>query len=250
MALIADPSTDLDELMKIVPGPDFPTGGIIIGRSGIRSAFETGRGSVIFRARAEIEEIRKRPAGDHRHRNALPGEQGDPAGAHRRAGPRQDGRGHQPRCATRATVPACGWSIELKRDATAEVVLNQLFRFTATADQLRRQHGGAGRRPAASDGVQGRAACAGWRFREEVILRRSRFELNKARERAHLLIGLGIAVANIDEIIRADPRQRPMRGDGADGADGARLAGGRHRRAAGADRRRWQPWWPRTAPSG
>ena len=107
LALIADPDTSLDELMKIVPGPDFPTGGIILGRSGIRSAFETGRGTIIIRARAEFEEIRKDRARDHRHRDPLPGEQGQAAGAHRRTGARQDRSRASATCATRATAPAC-----------------------------------------------------------------------------------------------------------------------------------------------
>ena len=95
LALIADPDTSLDELMRIVPGPDFPTGGIIIGRSGIRAAFETGRGSITIRARAEFEEIRARPPGDHHHRDPVSGEQEDAAGAYRRTGARQADRRHR-----------------------------------------------------------------------------------------------------------------------------------------------------------
>ena len=95
LALIADPDTPLDELMRIVPGPDFPTGGIIIGRSGIRSAFETGRGSITIRARAEFEEIRRDREAIVIHRDPLSGEQVHPAGAHRRTGARQADRGHR-----------------------------------------------------------------------------------------------------------------------------------------------------------
>jgi DNA gyrase subunit A len=90
--------------------------------------------------------------------------------------------------------------IEIKRDATPEVVLNQLYRFTPASDLVRREHAGPGWRQAPPDGPEG---CAGAfiTFREEVILRRARFELNKARDRGHILVGLVIAVANIDAVI-------------------------------------------------
>ena len=110
LALIADPDTTLDELMKIVPGPDFPTGGIILGRSGIRSAFETGRGSIIIRARAGIRGDPQGPPGDRRHRDPLPGEQVDPA---RNASPNWCAPSRSRAsaiCATRATAPACASS--------------------------------------------------------------------------------------------------------------------------------------------
>ena len=156
LALIADPDTPLDELMRIVPGPDFPTGGIIIGRSGIRSAFETGRGSITIRARAEFEEIRRDREAIVITRDPLSGEQVHSAGTHRRTGARQADRGH-------------------RRDARRERPLRHAHRDRAAArrdarggaepvvplhpasGELRREHAGAGRRAAAPDGAEGRA---------------------------------------------------------------------------------------------
>ena len=199
-ALIADPDTSLDELMKIVPGPDFPTGGIILGRAGIRAAFDTGRGSVVIRARAAIEEIRRdRPAIIV---TEIPYQVNKSTLLERIAelvrGKQIDGiadlRDESDREGMRIVI-------ELKREATAEVVLNHLYRFT----QLQISFGvnmlaldnGRPRQMGLKDALLTFIA-----FREEVILRRSRFELMKARERAHLLVGLAIAVANIDEMIR------------------------------------------------
>jgi DNA gyrase subunit A len=200
LALIADPELPLDELMKIVPGPDFPTGGIIIGRSGIRGAFETGRDSIIIRARTEFEEIRK-------DRTAIivteiPYQVNKKTLIEKIAelvrGKVIEGIGEMRDESDRSGMRIV---MELKRDATPEVVLNQLFRFT----QLQTSFGinvlalddGQPRQMGLRD-----ALLAFIRFREEVILRRSRFELGKARDRAHNLVGLAIAVANIDEVIR------------------------------------------------
>jgi DNA gyrase subunit A len=200
LALIAEPDTSLDELMKIVPGPDFPTGGIIIGRSGIRAAFETGRESIIVRARTEFEEIRK-------DRTAIivteiPYQVNKKTLIEKIAelvrGKVIEGIGEMRDESDRSGMRIV---MELKRDATPEVVLNQLFRFT----QLQTTFGinvlalddGQPRQMGLRDALQ----CF-IRFREDVILRRSRFELGKARDRAHNLVGLAIAVANIDEVIR------------------------------------------------
>jgi DNA gyrase subunit A len=200
LALIADADTPLDELMRIVPGPDFPTGGIIIGRSGIRTAFETGRGSITIRARAEFEEIR-------RDREAIVISeipyQVNKATLLERIGElvrakQIEGIGEMRDESDRSGMRIV---IELKRDATPEVVLNQLFRFTQLQVSF-------GVNMLALDG--GRPRLMGLKdalvcfiaFREDVILRRARFELAKARDRAHLLVGLAIAVANIDEVIR------------------------------------------------
>ena len=200
LAMISNPEISLDELIKIVPGPDFPTAGIILGRSGIRNAFDTGRGSIIMRARATIEEIRK-------DREAIivteiPYQVNKSSLLERIAelvrAKEIDGiadlRDESDREGMRIVV-------ELKRDATGEVVLNQLYRLT----QLQQSFG---INMLALD--RGKPRQMGLKellrlfieFREEVILRRARFDLNKARDRAHLLIGLGIAVANIDEVIR------------------------------------------------
>jgi len=200
LALIADPATSLDDLMKIVPAPDFPTGGLIIGRAGIRTAFETGRGSLTLRARCEFEELRK-----DRHAiiiTELP-YQVNKATLQERIAELvrakqiegvSDIRDESDRTGMRVVI-------ELKRDATGEVVLNQLFRFTNmqisfAANMLALDRG----RPRTM-GLKDMLMCF-VDFREEVILRRSRFDLMKARERAHLLVGLAIAVANIDEVIR------------------------------------------------
>jgi DNA gyrase subunit A len=200
MALIADPAMGLDELMKIVPGPDFPTGGLILGRSGIRQAFETGRGSIAVRARAEIEEIRK-------DRNAIvvteiPYQVNKATLIERIADlvrSKQvegisDLRDESDRSGMRIVI-------ELKREATPEVVLNHLFRFTQLQTSFGVNFlaldGGQPRQMGLKDAIE-----TFIRFREDVILRRSRHDLGKARERAHVLVGLAIAVANIDEVIR------------------------------------------------
>ena len=234
LALIADPDTPLDELMRIVPGPDFPTGGIIIGRSGIRSAFETGRGSITIRARAEFEEIRR----DREaiviteipyqvNKSTLLERIGELVRAKQIEGIGEM-RDESDRSGMRIVI-------ELKRDATPEVVLNQLFRFTqlqvSFGVNMLALDGGRPRQMGLKDALQCFIA-----FREEVILRRARFELGKARDRAHLLVGLAIAVANIDEVIRLIRASADV-ATARQALDGARLAVGRCRRAAGADRR-------------
>src|SRR3712207_5709121 len=208
LALVADPATCLDELMRIMPGPDFPTGGLILGRSGIRAAFETGRGSIPLRARAELEELRggrsqivvteipyqvNKATLLERIAELVRGKQVEGI---------SDLRDESDRDGMRIVI-------ELKRDATAEVVLNQLYRMTqlqtSFAVNFLALDEGRPRQMGLRD-----ALLAFIRFREEVILRRSRFRLAKARDRGHTLIGLAIAVANIDEVIRlirasADP---------------------------------------------
>jgi DNA gyrase subunit A len=200
LALIADPDTPLDALMQIVPGPDFPTGGIVLGRSGIREAYETGRGSITIRARAEFEEIRK-------ERQAIIFSeipyQVNKRTLLERIGELVRAKQIEGITAVRDESDRSGMRvvIELKRDATQEVVLNQLFRFTqlqiSFGFNMLALDGGRPRLLGLKDALQCFIA-----FREEVILRRARFELGKARDRAHNLVGLAIAVANIDEVIR------------------------------------------------
>ncbi|MDE2198515.1 MAG: DNA gyrase subunit A [Rhodospirillales bacterium] len=200
LAVIANPAITLDELMQIVPGPDFPTGGLILGRSGIRSAFDTGRGSIIIRARAEIEELRRERQAIvvteipyQVNKSTLLERIADLVRSKQLEGI-SDLRDESDRSGMRIVI-------ELKREATAEVVLNHLFRFT----QMQTSFGvnflaldsGKPRLMGLKDALE-----VFIRFREEVILRRSRHDLAKARERAHLLVGLAIAVANIDEVIR------------------------------------------------
>jgi DNA gyrase subunit A len=199
LALIANPEITLEELMAIVPGPDFPTAGIILGRSGIRSAFETGRGSITIRARAGIEQIRK-------DRDAIvvteiPYQVNKSALLERiselvRAKDIEgiaDLRDESDREGMRIVI-------ELKRDATGEVVLNQLYRFTNLQTSFGINMLALDKGRPRQMGLKELLVCF-VEFREEVILRRARFELNKARDRAHLLVGLATAVANIDEVI-------------------------------------------------
>ena len=200
LAMIANPEITLEELMKIVPGPDFPTSGIILGRSGIRNAFETGKGSIILRARAGIEEIRKdRDAivvteiPYQVNKSTLLERIAELVRAKEIEGI-ADLRDESDRDGMRIVI-------ELKRDATGEVVLNQLYRLT----QLQQSFGinmlALDRGKPRQMGIMELLRLF-IEFREEVIIRRARFDLNKSRDRAHLLIGLGIAVANIDEVIR------------------------------------------------
>ena len=200
LAMIANPDVTLEELMAIMPGPDFPTGGLILGRAGIRSAFETGRGSIPVRARAEIEDMR----GGRQaiivtevpyqvNKATLIERIADLARAKQVEGI-SDLRDESDRDGMRIVI-------EVKKDATAEVVLNQLYRFTnlqtSFAVNFLALDDGTPRQMGLRDALQ-----VFIRFREEVITRRSRFRLNKARDRGHILIGLAIAVANIDEVIR------------------------------------------------
>ncbi len=199
IATIQNPGIGIDELNQIVPGPDFPTGGLILGRAGIKSAYHTGRGSVMMRGRASIEELRK-------DRNAIvineiPYQVNKASMVEKIAELVRDKkvegisdiRDESDRHGMRVVV-------ELKRDVVADVVLNQLYRFS----QLQTSFGInavalTGGRPELmnlKDLLQAFVA-----FREEVVTRRTKFLLGKARERAHILVGLAIAVANIDEVI-------------------------------------------------
>lgn len=199
LALVANPALSLEELMEHVPGPDFPTGGTILGRSGIRSAYTTGRGSIIIRAKAEIEEIRK-------DRKAIIVSeipyQVNKATLQERIAELVRGKQIEGIADIRDESDRSGMRvvIEIKRDATPEVVLNQLYRFTQLQTSfgvnMLALDGGQPRLMGLKDVLEAFIA-----FREEVILRRSRFELGKARDRGHILVGLVIAVANIDAVI-------------------------------------------------
>jgi DNA gyrase subunit A len=199
LKLIEDPATELAELMRIMPGPDFPTGGLILGRAGIRSAFETGRGSIPLRARAAIEDMRGGRSmivvseiPYQVNKSTLVEKIAELVRAKAIEGI-SDLRDESDRDGLRIVI-------ELKKDATPEVVLNQLYRFT----QLQTSFGvnfvaldeGRPKQMGLKD-----ALLAFIKFREEVISRRSRFRLEKARDRGHTLIGLAVAVANIDEVI-------------------------------------------------
>ncbi|WP_343314797.1 DNA gyrase subunit A [Brucella sp. BE17] len=199
VALIDNPAIDLSELMEIIPGPDFPTGGIILGRAGINSAYTTGRGSVIMRGRTSIEEIR----GDrqaiiitevpYQVNKASMIEKMAELVRDKRIEGISDLRDESDRDGYRVVV-------ELKRDAVADVVLNQLYRYTPLQTSfgcnMVALNGGKPELLNLLDMLRAFVA-----FREEVVTRRTKFLLNKARDRAHVLVGLAIAVANIDEII-------------------------------------------------
>jgi DNA gyrase subunit A len=199
LALIAEPDLSLDELMRIIPGPDFPTAGLILGRGGIRSAFETGRGSVVLRAKASIEEIRRDRLAivvteiPYQVNKATLQERIAELVRAKQVEGISDIRDESDRDGIRVVI-------ELKREATPEVVLSQLYRFTQLQTgfsvNMLALDGGRPRLMGLKD-----ALLSFITFREEVITRRSRHELAKARERAHLLVGLAVAVANIDAVI-------------------------------------------------
>ncbi len=200
VALMARPEMTVDELMAIVPGPDFPTGGSILGRSGIRSAYMTGRGSILTRAKVEVEELRKEREAlivteiPYQINKATLIEKIAELVREKRLEGIADLRDESDRDGMRIVI-------ELKRDAVAEVVLNQLWRFTALqssfAANMIALNGGRPEMLTLKDFL-----TAFIDFREEVVTRRTRFLLGKARDAAHVQVGLAIAVANIDEVIR------------------------------------------------
>ena len=199
-AYIDDPSIDVEGLMAHVPGPDFPTGGQILGRTGIRSAYNTGRGSVVMRGKVEVEEIRKDRMGlviteiPYQVNKASMIEKIAELVRDKRVEGISDIRDESDRQGMRVVV-------ELKRDAVPDVVLNQLYRFsplqTSFGTNIVALNGGKPEQLNLLDLIRAFVA-----FREEVVSRRTKFLLNKARERAHVLVGLAIAVANIDEVIQ------------------------------------------------
>ncbi|OHB36728.1 MAG: DNA gyrase subunit A, partial [Phenylobacterium sp. RIFCSPHIGHO2_01_FULL_70_10] len=196
---IDNPEVSLEELADIVPGPDFPTGGEIMGRTGARQALLTGRGSVVTRGKATIQEIRK----DREAIviTALPFQVNKAALVERIAELVREKR-IEGIADLRDESDRDGMSVvvELKRDASAEVVLNQLYRYTALqssfAVNMLALDRGRPREMNLRDLI-----VAFVDFREEVVVRRTKYELSKARDRGHVLVGLAIAVANIDEVI-------------------------------------------------
>ena len=200
IAIIDNPAIDLADLMEIVPGPDFPTGGIILGRSGIYNAYSTGRGSIMMRGKVNIEEMR----GDreaiiitevpYQVNKATMIEKMAELVRDKRIEGISDIRDESDRQGYRVVI-------ELKRDAVADVVLNQLYRYTPLQTSF-----GAnvvalnGGKPEVLTLIDMLKAFVS--FREEVISRRTKFLLRKVRDRAHVLVGLAIAVSNIDEVIK------------------------------------------------
>ncbi len=200
VALLDNPALGFEELLQIVPGPDFPTGALILGRSGIRSAYMTGRGSVIMRARATVEQLRKDREAiiiteipyQVNKSNLL--ERISELVREKKLEGISDMRDESDRDGMRIVI-------ELKRDAVGDVVLNQLYRYTALQSSFGCNfvalNGGRPEVMNLKDLLQ-----AFLDFREVVVSRRTKYRLGKARARAHELVGLAIAVANIDEVIR------------------------------------------------
>jgi DNA gyrase subunit A len=200
IALIENPDLGIEELIGIIPGPDFPTGGIILGRLGIRAAYMQGRGSIVMRGKVEIETLR----GD---REAIIVSevpyQVNKAAMVERIGELWRDKKIDGIAALRDESDRDGYRvvIEIKRDAMADVVLNQLYRYTPLQSTF-----GAnvvaleGGRPLVMNLKDLLASFIA--FREEVISRRTKYLLGKARDRAHVLVGLAIAVSNIDQVIQ------------------------------------------------
>ncbi|MBR0740873.1 DNA gyrase subunit A [Bradyrhizobium liaoningense] len=200
VALIDNPSLTIDELINIIPGPDFPTGGIILGRQGIRSAYHLGRGSIVMRGKVTFETIRKEREAiviteiPYQVNKATMVERIAELYKEKKIEGISDLRDESDRDGYRVVV-------ELKRDAVPDVVLNQLYKFTPLQTSF-------GVNAVALD--SGRPLTMNLKdmltifvgFREQVVTRRTKYKLRKARERAHEQVGLAIAVANIDEIIR------------------------------------------------
>ncbi|MDA9398410.1 DNA gyrase subunit A [Bradyrhizobium sp. CCBAU 45389] len=200
LALIDNPSLTIDELNNIIPGPDFPTGGIILGRQGIRSAYHLGRGSIVMRGKVTFETIRKEREAiviteiPYQVNKATMVERIAELYKEKKIEGISDLRDESDRDGYRVVV-------ELKRDAVPDVVLNQLYKFTPLQTSF-------GVNAVALD--SGRPQTMNLKdlltifvgFREQVVTRRTKYKLRKARERAHEQVGLAIAVANIDEIIR------------------------------------------------
>ena len=150
VALIDDPALSIDDLISIMPGPDFPTGGIILGRSGIRSAYHTGRGSIVMRGKVAIEDAAQGARGDHHHRDSVPGEQGDDDRAHGRAGAREEDRRHR-RAARRIRPRRLPRGDRAQARRHGRRGAQPALPLHPAAIDVRRQHGGARRRPSAGD---------------------------------------------------------------------------------------------------
>jgi DNA gyrase subunit A len=199
LAVLDNPNITTDELLEFIPGPDFPTGGTILGRAGIRQAYETGRGSIVVRGRSTVEEVRKEREAiviteiPYQVNKASMVEKIAELVRDKRIEGIADLRDESSREGMRVVI-------EVKRDALPEVVLNQLYRFTPLQSSF-------GCNFVALNGGKPELMSlrnildAFLEFREVVVTRRARFLLNKARDRAHILVGLAVAVANIDEVI-------------------------------------------------
>ncbi|RVT85475.1 DNA gyrase subunit A [Rhodobacteraceae bacterium CCMM004] len=199
LALIEDPDIATERLLDIVPGPDFPTGAIILGRSGARKAYLEGRGSVLIRAKTRIEEVRKDRYAivldeiPYQVNKARLVEQIAELAKERKLEGISAVQDESDRVGVRVVV-------ELKRDATPDVVLNQLFRFTQMQTSfgcnMLALHGGRPEQLTLREFLSHFIS-----FREEVVARRTAHDLRRARERSHILCGLAVAVSNVDEVV-------------------------------------------------
>ena len=200
LAYIEDPSINLERLTEIVPGPDFPTAALLIGKQNARAALARGRGSILMRARCAVEEIRKDREAiivtelPYQVNKAMLIERIAELVRDKKIEGVSDIRDESDRSGMRMVI-------ELKRDASSEVVLNQLYRFSNLqmsfgVNMLALNDG----RPVQMNLKDMLAAFVG--FREEVVTRRTKYDLTKARDRGHILVGLAVAVANIDEVIK------------------------------------------------
>lgn len=199
LMLMDNPGALTEDLMTVLPGPDFPTAAIILGRAGIRQAYETGRGSILIRGKSHIEEMRGQREAiivteiPYQVNKSVMIEKIAELVRDKRIEGISDVRDESDRQGMRVVI-------ELKRDAVPEVVLNQLYRFTPLQSSF-------GCNFVALNGGKPELMSlktmltAFIDFREVVVTRRTRFLLNKARDRAHILVGLAVAVANIDEVI-------------------------------------------------
>nr|WP_300554300.1 DNA gyrase subunit A [Maricaulis sp.] len=199
LALLDNPALSDEEFHELLPGPDFPTGGLILGRSGARNAVQTGRGSIVMRSKTEIEEVRKDRQAiivteiPYQVNKSTMIEKIADLVREKKIEGIADLRDESDRSGIRVVI-------ELKRDANADVILNQLYRWSPMQTSF-----GANMLSL----VDGRPQLLGareiiqvfLRFREQVVARRAKHELNKARDRAHVIVGLALAVANIDEVI-------------------------------------------------
>jgi DNA gyrase subunit A len=200
LAYIENPGISVDELIEIIPAPDFPTAPLILGQSGAKAAYREGKGSIVMRARHEIEEGK----GDRRSivLTSIPFQVGKSglvekiaeAAKDKRIEGVSDIRDESSRKGVRVVI-------DLKKDATPDVVLNQIWRHSPAQSNFPANmlaiRGGRPEVLTLRDFIE-----AFIRFREEVITRRTKFELNKARDRAHILLGLVVAVTNLDEVVK------------------------------------------------
>ena len=200
LMLLEKPETSIDELINIIPGPDFPTGGIILGHSGSRSAYNTGKGSIIIRGKVSIEELPKDKEAiiiteiPYQLNKVSLIEKIAELVREKVIDGITDLRDESDRNGMRIYI-------ELRRDAVAEIILNQLYRYTQLQTSFGANTVALDRGNPKTLNLKELLECF-LDFREEIVTRRIKFLLNKARDRAHILVGLAIAVSNIDEIIK------------------------------------------------